>query len=127
MNCFVLRKKGQVSLEMLMLALAILLFGASVLSYYTQISDSTMALYLLDTETLKAIDAADEIFVKEKIEYKIDAATSDLELCLFTTSTSGGNLLDAAAIASIENIVGNKTGFATVNLSENPGSPTPCD
>jgi hypothetical protein len=123
----VLRAKGQVSLEMLMLALVILLFSASVLSYYTQISNSTMAMYLLDIEVLKEIDRTGEVVVKEGIEYRIDTATSTLDLCLFTKSTSGNNLLSVAKIASIENNIQDKTSFPAVNLFENPASPTPCD
>ena len=119
----VLREKGQVSLEMLLLAAIILLFSVGVISYYTQISDSTMALYLLDTETLKEIDEAGEIVVKEGIEYKIDTATDTLELCLFTKSVSGNDLLDAADITRIENLIEDNTNFATVNLYEKNDNP----
>ncbi len=124
MRQFVLREKGQVSLEMLVLALVILLFSTSVLSHYTQISDTTMALYLLDTETLKEIDRAGELFVKEEIDYKINDTTGDLELCLFTRSESGANLI--AVPGDIEDLIEDRTGFTTVNLYENPGG-NPCD
>jgi len=121
----VLREKGQVSLETLVLAMIILIFSTSVLSHYTQISDTTMAMYLLDTETLKEIDRAGEVVVKEGIEYKIDGATGDLELCLFTRSTSGADLISAAAESTIETLVTDRTSFTTVNFHEN--NPNACN
>ena len=127
MKKFFLREEGQISLEMLLLALVILLLSASILSYYIQIGDSSMAMYLLDTETLKAIDEANEVVVKEGMEYRIDNAASSLELCLFTRSTSGNPLLNAAERANIEDFIEANTNFSTVNLYENPGSPTPCE
>lgn len=118
--------RGQVSLEILIIAVIALLFSIGILSYYTQISDSTMALYLLDVHTIKAIDSADEVFVKERIDYRADPATSTLTLCLFTRNENGNALLSPADTASIETLIQARTKFSNVTLLENPSSPGPC-
>ncbi len=75
-------KKGQVSIEILLLTTVILMMCIAVFSYYTQIRDSTNALELLKVETLRLIDKKQQQFIMQEMKYKI--VGNDVHFCIST-------------------------------------------
>lgn len=75
-------ERGQVSIEILLLAAVILTIGIVVLSYYSQIKDSTTSLQLLKVETLRLLDGKQEQFTMQEMKYKI--AGGNVHFCIST-------------------------------------------
>lgn len=66
------QKKGQVSIETLLLAGIIIMITISILGYYTRIMDSTTAIEVVRIETLKQLDAVDKQYYIVEIDNKLE-------------------------------------------------------
>ena len=122
---FSVEKKGQVSIEILLLALIVIAISVAVFSYYTQIMSITNALQSLKIAALDKIAESDQEFVITNVEYKLDGA-GGVDFCIFTTwngtgqdpLTSDNGIKDAIAL---------RTGFEVgdIDIYHNQ-SPNPC-
>ena len=111
---FSVEKKGQVSIEILLLALIIMAISVAVFSYYTQIMSTTNALQTLKIAALDKIAESDQEFVISSVEYKLWGA-GVVDFCIFTTwdgtgqdpLTNDDEIKDAIAL---------RTGFDASNI-----------
>jgi len=129
-------RKGQVSIEILLIAGIVIMISMSVFSNYTQIRQSTLAMQFLKVEAIKAIDANPEQLIIEKIDYKI--ADNDLDICIFTLppgTEPEKAIWDTSNLTppevdemDIEDIIKDRTGFDSVDVHQNPdqGPGYPC-
>ncbi len=114
------KEKGQVSIETLLLASIIIMMSISVLGYYTRIMSPTMALEIIEVETLKQLDATNYQYFIEEIGYKAETscAGGTEVICFCIMLDPVDNILDTDAI---EEIVENTTGYEpdTVSIVQN--------
>jgi len=108
--------KGQVSLEILLLASVIIFFSLAVFSYYNQVRDSTVGMQAAKVETLRQIDEVPGLYTMESLEYTINIALGEVTFCIFTNPRAGFTL-DTAAV---ENAIEGNTGFKEVTVVHNP-------
>ena len=118
-------KKGQVSLETLLLAAVIIMISTGIFSQYLQIMDTTLAMQATKLETLKQIEAEDTPHFIEIIEYKVNniPPPSTITLCISTLPGNPNQMtLDqnpikqrVAAITSFEE--------ADITISHNNSNP----
>jgi hypothetical protein len=124
-----LKKKAQVSIEILLLASIILLISVSVFSYYTSIRDSTIGIELIKVRGLEQIEDPEIIeglMIIEKIDYKIDTMLDTVFFCIFTDPDD--TLWDADEELLLEQEIVDLTGFTqTIDIQQNPDDPSPCE
>ncbi len=120
-----LKKKAQVSIEILLLTGIIILISVSVFSYYTRIKDSTLGIELIKIRGLERIEEMGPLMIMEKIDYKIDTDLDIVFFCIFTDPEEP--LWDAAEELLLEQEIMVLTSFTeTIDIRQNP-DPSPCE
>jgi len=104
-------ERGQVSIEILLLAAVIIAMSIAVFMYYISIMDTTTALQVIKVAALKQVSESDELFTIERVEYKT-SGTGNVIFCITTKPTSAN--LDLGAI---ETAVVDRTSFEAANIS----------
>jgi len=83
--------KGQVSIEILLIAAVVIAMSLAVFSYYIQIRDTTNALQVMKLEALDQIAESEQEFTIEKLDYKI-SEDGQADFCIFTDPADAGPL-----------------------------------
>lgn len=116
-------KKGQMSIEVLLITGIIIMMSISVFSYYTRIMDTTTAMQIIEIETLKQIDAMPEQYFIKVIKYSIGDPIVDfcidIEPNTGTLYTEPTKTLYAEAL---KKAIAENTAFeeATIGITLNP-------
>jgi len=115
-------KKGQVSLEMLILATATIILSLVVIGHYTQIRESTTALEVAKIEALRQIDGMEGRYIIERMDYRI--AGNKINLCMYTDPRVVVEPAKHLDTGIIETEIGKYTAFepedVTVRLNTEP-------
>ena len=108
-------KKGQMSVEMLLITGIIIMLSISVFSYYTRIMDTTTAMEIIEIETLKQLDAMPEQYFIKAIKYSIGDPTVDF--CIELEPNDNVLATNTISDAVVEN-----TGFEPggITITQNP-------
>lgn len=115
-------KKGQMSIEMLLITSIIIMLSIGVFSYYTGMMDATTAMEIIEIETLRQIDAKPEQYFIKAISYTTGTTT---DFCIEIEPKTGTLYTDPTATYYTdtikEAIIGN-TAFeeATIEITLNP-------
>ena len=112
-------KKGQMSIEMLLITSIIIMLSIGVFSYYTRTMDTTTAMEIIEIETLRQIDAKQGQYFMGPIGYKVDE--TGVYFCIEMEPGPAG--LDTTAI---EDAVEDDTGFAAGTVSVTENTPAKC-
>jgi len=121
-----LKEKGQVSIEILLIAGIVILLSVTVFGYYLSVRDSTTGMQVLKVAVLKQIDVEPKLYTMEKIEYKIDQTAGTVTFCVFTKPDAPAALpLNTAAV---ETLIEDSTAWepGQVIVSHNPVGVSPC-
>ncbi len=105
--------RGQVSIELLLIALAVLAVSISVLSFYITIDDSTLAMELLRLGVVEKTGGLEYSAFLEKINYTVEGPTINFDLVV-TPDSATCNDLD---LETVKGTILDKTEFTTVNIS----------
>jgi hypothetical protein len=116
-------KKGQMSVEILLITGVIIIISIGVFSYYTRIMDTTTAMEIIEIETLRQLDANQGQYFMEPIGYKIDGSIPPIGVYFCIELTPGPAGLDTGII---EDAVESKTGFASGTVSVTENTPINC-
>lgn len=114
-------KKAQASIETISIALIVIVMAVAVLSYFSAIQNSTVALGLARTTALKAINANPDLsksFAIDKIDPDEEIANSFLLLKITTQPTAGVDCSDIDSVG-IAQIIKEKKLYETVEVQLN--------
>lgn len=113
-------EKGQVSIEILLIAGVIIMMSMAAFGYYTSIRQSTLALELLKVEALRAIDEKGENVVIAKIDFGYPSNNSNvMHICIdFDPDES---LLTGQEANDIAGLIEENFGLNEVNIFQNTG------
>ncbi|MBN1941277.1 MAG: hypothetical protein JW772_03790 [Candidatus Diapherotrites archaeon] len=112
------KRKGQTSFEALFIAMVILILAVTITNYYTTIKDETVAMGLLKTNTLKALNAGNSVVMIKNIEFDEDPNTSTINLYINTIPESGITC-DLINAASSRQLILDAGAYTTVNIRIN--------
>ena len=107
-------KKGQMSIEMLLITGVIIMLSISVFSYYIRIMDSTTAMEIIEMETLQQIDAMPEQYFIKAINYTIGLT---VDFCIELEPNDNVVATNIISDAVVEN-----TGFEPGDITITQGS-----
>lgn len=79
--------KGQVSVELIIIAAIVVLFGASITALIMQSSNSTMAIAVIKEETLNALSNESFEYFIQRIDFYFDNDKSVFDVYLQSTQT----------------------------------------
>lgn len=117
-------KRGQVSIETLMLATIVIMLSLAVFAHYLQIMDTTTAMQAVKLETLKQIEQTDKQHTIEKIEYQIGDTGPTITFCI-TTKPAGTNQMTLEDTPIIKKVA-ELTAFEEADISISHNDATPC-
>ena len=118
-------KKGQVSIELLLIVGVVIMLSLGAFGYYTRIMDTTTAMEIIKIETLRQIDAMPEQYFIKAIGHKIDSSSPPIGVyfCIELEPEPVPAILNTTII---EDAVESKTGFAIETVSVTENTPTNC-
>ena len=116
-----MKKKGQVSIETLLLTSIIIMMSISILGYYTRIMDDTTALEIVEIETLKQIDRKEKQYYLEEIgnkkENECEAGNVLSNVCFCIMLDPGISPVDDILILSdIKDVVVELTNYSDTDV-----------
>ena len=125
------QKKGQVSIETLLLAGIIIMMAISVLGYYTRIMDSTTAIEVVRVETIKQLDAVEKQYYIIDIDNKLTngcARNASSEACFCIMLDPADSPADNVLVPSdIEDVVEKLTNYPAGSVIITQNDSTNCN
>lgn len=123
-------QKGQGSIELVLVAMAIVVLGAVFTGIYLQSQDSTIAMVIAKNRLTETFNQGDTPIIVDTLRYTIENG-NEFHLQVETIPKTADMTPYQSGIAELENAIANKTSYAIVAVSINcPGEhcfqyPTP--